>query len=45
MVSPSVLCLAYNVLQGIETFLRAAIDHASANEPIIWVNRPVVIRP
>ena len=30
MVSPSVLCLAYNVLQGIATFLRAAIDRASA---------------
>ena len=31
MVSPSVLCLAYNVLQGIATYLRAAIiDRASA---------------
>jgi hypothetical protein len=33
MVSPSVLCLASNVLQGIATFLRAAIDRASADEP------------
>jgi len=33
MVSPSVFCLASNVLQGIATFLWAAIGRASADEP------------
>lgn len=43
MVSPSVLCLAYNVLQGIATFLRAAIDRAPAIMPVIRIDWSVVV--